>query len=247
MAEVLGLKRIRKVYGDTVVLDDLEFAVEDGELRCLLGPNGAGKTTCMDVITGRQRPDGGRVYFDGNDITALSEDRIARLGVGRKFQVPAVFKGLTVRENLQVASARWPDPFINMAVLFRRAHRAKFDEVVALTGLGERLDTTASVLSHGETQWLEIGMVLMQEPRLLLLDEPTAGMTEAETLKTAGIVNGLKGSHTLLVVEHDMAFVREIADIVTVMHQGAVLAQGPIAEVEQDPRVKEVYLGSEAA
>lgn len=247
MKEVLGLKRVSKSFSDTAVLNELEFSVNEGELRCLLGPNGAGKTTCLDAITGRIAPDSGLVYFDGNDITNASEDQIARLGIGRKFQIPAVFKGLTVLENLQVADSKQPGPFANMLVMRRRAAPEKLAEIIELTGLQSRLEVPASLLSHGETQWLEIGMVLMQPSRLLLLDEPTAGMTEHETIKTAEIVKKLKGQRTLLVVEHDMDFVKEIADVVTVMHQGSVLAEGPLAEIERNRQVREVYLGSEAA
>lgn len=242
---LLEVKDLRKAYGSAVVIDSFNLSVAKGELRCLLGPNGAGKTTCMDLIAGRQRKSGGTVLFNGADISSLSEHQIVRRGIGRKFQVPAVFRDLTVRDNLEVAFGRNKGPFSNMAHFGRSAGIRRFDEVVGLIGLGDRQHVVAGVLSHGETQWLEIGMVLMQDPSLLLMDEPTAGMTEKETLKTSQIFNALKGAHTLIVVEHDMSFVREIADIITVMHLGKRLAEGRIAEVEKNAGVREVYLGTE--
>lgn len=242
---LLEVTNLRKAYGSTVVIDSFDLSVAKGELRCLLGPNGAGKTTCMDLIAGRQRKSGGTVLFNGEDISSLSEHQIVRRGIGRKFQVPAVFRDLTVRDNLEVAFSRTKDPFRNMAHFGRSAGIRRFDEVVGLIGLGDRQNVVAGVLSHGETQWLEIGMVLMQDPSLLLMDEPTAGMTEKETLKTSQIFNALKGAHTLIVVEHDMSFVREIADIITVMHQGKRLAEGRITDMEKNASVREVYLGTE--
>lgn len=245
---VLEIDRIGRSFGDFRAVDGFSMTVADGELRCLLGPNGAGKSTCMDLITGRLRVSSGRIRFGGEDITDLPEHEISRRGVGRKFQVPAVFKSLTVRENLEVAWGDEKSPFRAMLRgLGGRRSRARFDETVELVGLKDRLGTTAGHLSHGETQWLEIGMVLMNDPKLLLMDEPTAGMTEQETHKTSEIFNALKGRHSLVVVEHDMTFVREIADIVTVMHMGRLLAEGPITEVERDSKVREVYLGEAEA
>ncbi|MGE0241316.1 MAG: ABC transporter ATP-binding protein [Parvibaculaceae bacterium] len=242
---LLEVKNLHKSYGSSIVVDGFGLTVNKGELRCLLGPNGAGKTTCLDLIAGRQRKTGGAVMFNGEDISSLSEHQIARRGIGRKFQVPAVFKELTVRDNLEVSFGRNKDPFWNMTRFGRSSGVKRFDEVIGLTGLGDRQDIVAGVLSHGETQWLEIGMVLMQDPSLLLMDEPTAGMTEKETLKTSQIFNALKGAHTLIVVEHDMSFVREIADVITVMHMGRQLAEGRIADIESNASVREVYLGSE--
>jgi urea transport system ATP-binding protein len=227
------------------VIDGFNLTVNKGELRCLLGPNGAGKTTCMDLISGRQKLTSGQVFFQGEDITGESEHVIVRRGIGRKFQVPAVFKELTVRDNLEVAFGKNKGPFHNMLHFGRSTGVKRYDEIVQLIGLGDRMNTVAGLLSHGETQWLEIGMVLMQDADLLLMDEPTAGMTEKETYKTSQIFNALKGSHTLIVVEHDMSFVREIADIITVMHMGKLLAEGPISEIESNRLVREVYLGSE--
>jgi len=242
---ILELKDVTKAYDAYKVVDEFNFKVNQGELRCLLGPNGAGKTTTIDLITGRQKATSGTIIFDGRKITGMREDKIAKRGVGRKFQVPAVFKELTVRDNLQVALNKNTDPFSNMFRFSRKEGRERLQQVVELAGLQDRLDELGGNLSHGETQWLEIGMVLTQNPKLLLMDEPTAGMTEQETQKTSEIFNRLKGDHTLIVVEHDMAFVREIADVITLMHLGKTLAEGPMEEVENDPKVIEVYLGSE--
>jgi urea transport system ATP-binding protein len=242
---LLELRNVEKKYGDFTVIDGFNLTVNKGELRCLLGPNGAGKTTCMDLISGRQKLTNGQVFFQGEDITGESEHVIVRRGIGRKFQVPAVFKELTVSDNLEVAFGKKKGPFSNMLHFGRSAGVKRYEEIVELTNLGDRMNTVAGLLSHGETQWLEIGMVLMQDANLLLMDEPTAGMTEKETYKTSQIFNSLKGSHTLIVVEHDMSFVREIADIITVMHMGKLLAEGPISEIETNRLVREVYLGTE--
>lgn len=240
---LLELRGVTKSYGSFNVVDNFDFSVEPGELRCLLGPNGAGKTTSIDLITGRQKVTSGRIIFDGEDITHWREHQRARIGIGRKFQVPAVFKDLTVLENFEVASSRQTNPFNNMATFSDRLDRGRFDEMIEMVGLRHRLVDRAGDLSHGETQWLEIGMVLCQSPRLLLMDEPTAGMTEVETAKTGEIFKMLRGTHTLIVVEHDMSFVRDIADVITVMHLGRTLVQGRIADIETHPTVREVYLG----
>ena len=245
MTVILELKDVTKAYDEFKVVDRFNFKVMQGELRCLLGPNGAGKTTTIDLITGRQKATSGTILFDGHDITGLREDKIAKLGVGRKFQVPAVFKDLTVRDNIQVAYSKNTDPFANMFRFGRKEGQERQQKVVELVGLQDRLDEMGGNLSHGETQWLEIGMVLTQNPKLLLMDEPTAGMTEQETQKTSEIFNKLKSEHTLVVVEHDMAFVREIADVITLMHLGRTLAEGPMEEIEKNPEVREIYLGSE--
>ena len=242
---ILELKDVTKKYVDFPVINEFNFNVDEGELRCLIGPNGAGKTTSIDLITGRQRLSSGSIHFDGKNITKLLEKEICILGIGRKFQVPAVFKELTVRENFEVALTDKRGPFQNMNPFNKKRGKKHFHEIVDLADLGSRLDTTAGFLSHGETQWLEIGMVLMQKPRLLLMDEPTAGMTEQETEKTSKIFNELKGDHTLVVVEHDMSFVRSIADKISVMHQGSMLAEGTVSEIEQNEKVREVYLGKE--
>ena len=245
MSAILELHGVTKAYDAYTVVDNFNLTVNEGELRCLLGPNGAGKTTTMDLITGRQKMTSGKVVFQGRKISGMSEHRICQQGIGRKFQIPAVFKDLTVQENLRVALTRTTNPFMNMIEFGRGSGRERLQQVVELVGLQERLDELSGNLSHGETQWLEIGMVLTQNPKLLLMDEPTAGMTEQETQKTSDIFNRLKGEHTLIVVEHDMAFVREIADIITLMHFGKTLSEGPMDQVENDPKVREVYLGSE--
>lgn len=242
---VLELKDVSKKFGEYKAVDKFSLSVKKGELRCLLGPNGAGKTTCMDLISGRQKVTSGQVFFKGHDITRAHEHTIVRRGIGRKFQIPAVFQELSVLQNFEVARGRGKDPFGNMWSFGRPKSDARFEEIVELTGLKNRLNFTAGLLSHGETQWLEIGMVLMQEPDLLLMDEPTAGMTERETEKTSEIFNRLKGDHALIVVEHDMSFVRQIADVITVMHMGSLLAEGTITEIEENHRVREVYLGTE--
>lgn len=243
----LEIRNLSKSFDTVGVINDFSVEIVEATLCCLVGPNGAGKTTTMDLITGRQKPTSGRVLFCDEDITGLDEHEIARRGIGRKFQVPAVFKELSVRQNLEVAYSRSTNPLKNIFRFREPGFAEKLDEVLSLSGLTERRNTEAGILSHGETQWLEIGMVLMQNPRLLLLDEPIAGMTEAEIEKTAAIFSDLKKTNTLVVVEHDMGFVRMIADVVTVMHMGSLLAQGTISEIEQNERVREVYLGGAEA
>ncbi len=244
---VLEIRDLHKSFGGTKVINGFSLDVTELTLCCLVGPNGAGKTTTMDLITGRQKPTSGSIVLRGDDITSLSEHEIAQRGIGRKFQVPAVFRELSVRQNFEVAYSREVNPFRNMLRRRPAGFSAKLDEVAMLTGLEDRLDVEAGFLSHGETQWLEIGMVLMQNPAILLLDEPVAGMTESEIEKTIVFLNQLKRTNTLIVVEHDMGFVRQIADVVTVMHMGAFLAQGKLSEIENDPRVREVYLGEPEA
>ncbi len=245
MAGVLEIRDLHKRFDTHHVIKGFTLDVAEQTLSCLVGPNGAGKTTLMDLISGRLKPSEGSVRFYGDEMTGLSENEIARRGIGRKFQVPAVFRNLTVSDNLQVAYSRQVNPFINMFTFADPGMQRRLDEVCNQVGLQDRLQIEAGLLSHGETQWLEIGMVLMQEPRLLLLDEPIAGMTEVEIEKTARLLKGIRRSATLIVVEHDMGFVREIADVVTVMHMGTLLAQGRIDEIEADKRVRDVYLGTE--
>src|SRR5436189_3014163 len=225
-------------------INNLSLALEPGEMRAIIGPNGAGKTTMMDIITGKTKPDEGVVLFDGTfDLTRLDETRIAELGIGRKFQKPTVFESQTVQDNLLLALN--VDHSVN-GTLFWRSNRAESErinkvlETIRLTDARHRL---AGSLSHGQKQWLEIGMLLAQDPKVLLIDEPVAGMTHAETERTAELLSGLAGKHTIVVVEHDMEFVRSIARRVTVLHEGQVLADGPMTEIQEDPRVVEVYLG----
>jgi urea transport system ATP-binding protein len=247
MAAALTIDGLSVDFDGFKAVNSVSMIVDEGELRVLLGANGAGKTTLMDLISGKTKSTGGRVFLYDTEITNLEEHKIAGAGVGRKFQIPSVFKDLTVRRNLEVAScSRDTRVLANLGFGFSRAGEDRVDEVLELTGLTEEARTVAANLSHGQTQWLELGMLMVQNAKVLLLDEPTAGMTQAETLKTSKIINALKGKHTLLVVEHDMAFVREIAQRITVMHLGQVLAEGSVTEIEQNPKVKEAYLGSRA-
>jgi urea transport system ATP-binding protein len=218
--------------------------IDEGELRVLLGANGAGKTTLMDLISGRTASTEGRVFLFDHDITNKEDFAIARAGLGRKFQIPSVFKELSVRRNLEVASCPGRGVFSNLRFGFPKSSRRKVDEVLELVALFDVEHETAANLSHGQTQWLELGLLIVQNPKVLLLDEPTAGMTAAETQKTARIIRELKGRHTLVVVEHDMAFVRAIAERITVLHLGQIIAEGNIAQIENDPKVRDAYLGS---
>ena len=225
-------------------LDNLSLAIEPGEMRAIIGPNGAGKTTMMDVVTGKTRPDGGEVYFDGTfDLTSLDETEIAELGVGRKFQKPTVFDSHSVENNLRLAPKG--DRRARKALSWRESEdeRQRIDRLLETTQLGAVRDTIAGGLAHGQKQWLEIGMLLAQDPKLLLVDEPVAGMTDAETRQTVELLKEINRDRTLVVVEHDMAFVRELDVKVTVLHEGSVIAEGSIDQVSANERVIEVYLG----
>jgi urea transport system ATP-binding protein len=241
---ILYLDAISVSFDGFRALNSLSLNIDVGELRCVIGPNGAGKTTMMDVITGRTRPDAGRAYFGETiDLARMNEAQIAHAGIGRKFQKPTIFERHTVFENLELAMKS--DKRVRKT-LFARLNADERDRI-ADTLRQIRLDTvadrTAGLLSHGQKQWLEIGMLLIQEPKLLLLDEPVAGMSDDETERTAELFLSLAGKHSLVVVEHDMAFVAKIARKVTVLHEGSVLAEGPMKTVQEDPRVIEVYLG----
>lgn len=240
----LETKGLEVSFDGFKAVNGLDFMVDRGELRCLIGANGAGKSTTLDLICGKTRPSTGSILLDGVDVTRMHEHHRARVGIGRKFQVPSVFKELTVRENLQLADSKRNSIWDTIRSWPGSTGSERIDEVVELIGLHDSLDKQADFLSHGETQWLEIGMLIIQDSKIILMDEPTAGMTIGETQKTAEIFNSLKGQHTLVVVEHDMAFVREIAEVISVMHQGQLLAEGTVAEIEVDPRVMEAYLGS---
>ncbi len=244
MSEYLRLNDIKVDFNGFLALNGLNLSVSKGELRCLIGPNGAGKTTALDLICGKIRQTQGSLIFDGHRLDGLEEHRIARAGIGRKFQVPSVFRELTVEENLSVACAERSGVFENLLPGSRRRNDARLEELAALVGLTTELAKPASYLSHGQTQWLEIGMLVAQDAALILMDEPTAGMTIQETHKTADLFLRLKGKHTLIVVEHDMAFVKEICDVISVMHMGRLLAQGSAAEIEANAEVREAYLGS---
>jgi len=225
-------------------IDNFNFEVPKGELRCLIGPNGAGKTTALDLICGKVKPTSGEVLFEGLWIDDMEEHEIAWAGIGRKFQIPSVFRELTVRENLDVAHSKDYGVLTNALQFGRGEETDGLEKLVELVGLQNELDTIAGHLSHGQTQWLEISLLLAQDPQLILMDEPTAGMTVQETQKTAELFNRLKGRHTLIVVEHDMGFVKEIGEDISVMHMGTMLAEGTVREIEQNDAVKEAYLGS---
>lgn len=241
---ILYLDDVHVSFDGYKALNGLSLDVAPGELRAVIGPNGAGKTTMLDVITGRTRPDRGSVFLGTTiDLLRYREPQIAALGVGRKFQRPTVFEPLTVWENLQLALA--PDKRVRASLTFRlsAAQRLRLLELLELIHLQDAAQRRAGTLSHGQKQWLEIGMLLAQQPKVLLLDEPVAGMTDQETERTAQLLRTLKGQHTLVVVEHDMGFVRAIADRVTVLCDGAVLTEGSFEQVARDERVIEVYLG----
>jgi len=241
---ILYLEGVNVSFDGFKAINNLSLDIAPGELRCIIGPNGAGKTTMMDIITGKTRPDSGTVFFGSTiDLLRYKEAEIAQLGIGRKFQKPTVFEQLTVFENLELALK------VNKAVkasLFFKLDSAQKDrlaEILHTIHLADSVTRQAGNLSHGQKQWLEIGMLLMQDPKLLLLDEPVAGMTDEETERTAELFLTLKGKHSLVVVEHDMSFINTISDIVTVLCDGSVLAQGTLAQVQADERVIEVYLG----
>ncbi len=225
-------------------LNGLSLVVETGELRTIIGPNGAGKTTMMDVVTGKTRPDSGQVFFAGiTDLSKLDEAAIANLGIGRKFQKPTVFENLSVFENLELALKSDRGTWRTLFAALDDEQRDRIADTLATIGLAGRADEDAGALSHGQKQWLEIGMLLMHDQRLLLLDEPVAGMTDRETEETASLILALARERTIVVVEHDMAFVRSLGARVTVLHEGSVLAEGSIDHVQNDQRVIEVYLG----
>lgn len=225
-------------------LNNLSLVIEPGEMRAIIGPNGAGKTTMMDVVTGKTRPDFGDVLFDGSiDLTKHDEAAIASLGIGRKFQKPTVFETQSVYDNLLLALAQDRGAQTTLFARTSREEDSRIEKSLEITRLGAHAGTLGGNLSHGQRQWLEIGMLLAQDPRLLLVDEPVAGMTDAETEETARLLRDIAESHSVIVVEHDMDFVRELGVKVTVLHEGSVLAEGSIDHVSQDERVVEVYLG----
>jgi len=243
-AVMLYLDGVTVSFDGFKALNELSLVVEEGELRTIIGPNGAGKTTMMDVVTGKTRPDAGEVFFRGNrDLTRLDESAIANLGIGRKFQRPTVFENLSVFQNLELAladsRATWRTLFATLTPAKREAIAGTLQRI----GLSEHGGKPAGALSHGQKQWLEIGMLLIHDRQLLLLDEPVAGMTDRETEETADLILDLARDRTIVVVEHDMAFVRSLGAKVTVLHEGAVLAEGSVEHVQNHPRVIEVYLG----
>jgi urea transport system ATP-binding protein len=244
MSVQLYLNGVSRSFDGFKAINNLSLAVDKGELRAIIGPNGAGKTTMMDMITGKTRPDEGEIFWKIKvDLTTIDEVGSARLGIGRKFQKPTVIESLTVEENLELALAM--DRSVLATLFYRQsnADRERLIELLEQVRLTDARDKPAADLSHGQKQWLEIGMLLAQDPELLLVDEPAAGMTDEETMRTAELLRGLAGKHTIVVVEHDMEFVRALNCKVTVLHQGHVLAEGRLDIVSADPRVIEVYLG----
>jgi len=241
---ILYLEGISVSFDGFKALNDLSLYIQAGELRCIIGPNGAGKTTMMDVITGKTQPDAGSAWFGQTiDLLTLTEPEIAQAGIGRKFQKPTVFAQHSVFENLELAMAGDKSVWKVLFAKLKPAERERVEEVLGIIGLKDQIDARAGALSHGQKQWLEIGMLLMQDPQLLLVDEPVAGMTPQEIERTAELLVSLAGEHSVIVVEHDMDFVRSIARNVTVLHEGSVLAEGNIDEVQGNPKVREVYLG----
>jgi urea transport system ATP-binding protein len=244
-AKILEIEDVTVSFDGFKALKQLNFSMDVGELRVIIGPNGAGKTTFLDVITGKVKPTLGQVKFKGRNLRSLPEHRIAQLGIGRKFQTPRVYLNLTPRENLELCCNR--DKQV-LPTLFRRspsAERRTVSGLLETIGLTHKSDLKAGLLSHGEKQWLEIGMLVAQSPDLLLVDEPVAGLTDEETALTGDLLISLAESHSIIVIEHDMEFVRQIARKVTVLHEGTVLCEGSMDEVQSNPRVIEVYLGQE--
>lgn len=241
---ILALEGVSKSFDGFKAINDLSFYMDEGELRVIIGPNGAGKSTLLDLITGRTQPDRGKIEFNGTvDLTSLNEYQINRLGIGRKFQTPSVYGNHSVFENillsLEGSRSVWNALFSRVTT----AQKDRIQEVLETVGLAAHPKVQAGTLSHGQKQWLEIGMLLAQRPKLLLVDEPAAGMTDEETAKTGELLLSLAGRHTIVVIEHDMVFVRQIARTVTVLHQGSMLCQGTVDQVQSDERVIEVYLG----
>jgi urea transport system ATP-binding protein len=241
---ILALEGVSKSFDGFKAINNLTFYMDAGELRTIIGPNGAGKSSMLDLITGRTRPDAGKIEFGKNtDLTRLNEYQINRIGIGRKFQTPSVYSDHTVFENILLSL---PGKRGVWAALFSRitpAQRDRIQSILSTIGLAARADWRAGALAHGQKQWLEIGMLLAQDPKLLLVDEPAAGMTDVETAKTGELLLSLAGKHSIIVIEHDMTFVRQIAKKVTVLHQGSVLCEGTVDEVQSNERVIEVYLG----
>jgi urea transport system ATP-binding protein len=242
---ILYLEDLTVSFDGFKALDELCLYLREGELRCIIGPNGAGKTTMMDVISGKTRPDSGSAFYGSRlDLTQMSEHEIARAGIGRKFQKPTIFPGHTVFENLELALRGSRSLWHTLFAKLSGEQKDRIGTGLETVGLLDEADAPAGRLSHGQKQWLEIGMLLVQDPKLLLVDEPVAGLSLGETERTAELLSSLAGTHTVVVVEHDMEFVRQIARTVTVLHEGRVLAEGSMQKIQEDPEVISVYLGS---
>lgn len=244
---ILYLEDLTVSFDGFKAINDLNLYIDKGELRCIIGPNGAGKSTMMDIITGKTKPDSGHAWFKQDiDLLSMDEATIAQVGIGRKFQKPTVFEYLSVAQNLELAMVQDKRVWRLLFAKLNGEQRDNIAEGLEVIGLTEQAHALAGKLSHGQKQWLEIGMLLMQKPDLLLVDEPVAGMTHQEMDRTAELLLSLAGKHSVVVVEHDMAFVRSIASKVTVLHQGSVLAEGTMDQVQSDPQVVKVYLGESA-
>ena len=242
---ILYIEGLTVSFDGFKALNDLNLYIDEGELRCVIGPNGAGKTTMMDVITGKTRPDKGTIFFGQNhDLSKMTEYEISHAGIGRKFQKPTVFLNHTVFENLELALQAEKNVWTSLTKSLSGEQKDLIEKDLETIGLTEQMNLRAGLLSHGQKQWLEIGMLLVQDPKLLLIDEPVAGMTHQETERTAELLASLAGKHSVVVVEHEMDFIRSIANRVTVLHEGSVLAEGKMEDVQEDPKVMEVYLGS---
>jgi urea transport system ATP-binding protein len=240
---LLAVENLTVSFDGFKAVDDLTFYVDENEIRVIIGPNGAGKTTVLDLICGRTRPSAGSIRFHNREIGDLKEHEIVRAGIGRKFQNPSIYEDLTVFENLEISFPRGRSVWGSLAFQRDAAVRERIEEVARTIFLDGQLATRAEYLSHGQKQWLEIGMLLIQDPELLMLDEPVAGMSVAERKKTAELLHRIIRDRSVIVIEHDMKFVEDIAHKVTVLHQGKIIAEGPMAKVKADPRVVEVYLG----
>jgi urea transport system ATP-binding protein len=243
MTKLLEVQKLTTRVSGYTILNNLDFSIDENELRVVLGPNGAGKTTLISMITGQYRPTAGKIYFAGEDITGMAPDRIFQKGISRKFQVPNLYETLSIFDNVMVSLKGDRKVFGSLLRKVTADDAERIWSILEFVGLADRASDPADRLSHGERQWLELGMLIASSPKLLLLDEPTTGMTESGKLKTAELIQRIARDHTVLLVEHDMHIVRQIAKRVTVLHQGQVLAEGPLSEVVENEAVREVYLG----
>jgi urea transport system ATP-binding protein len=240
---LLSVEQLTVSFDGFKAVDDLSFYVDEHEIRVIIGPNGAGKTTVLDLICGRTKSSAGSIRFRNQELTKLKEHEIVRAGVGRKFQTPSIYEDLTVFENLEISYPRGRSVFGSLTFKRDAAVRDRIEEIAESIFLADQLHTSAEYLSHGQKQWLEIGMLLVQDPELLMLDEPVAGMSVSERVKTAELLHRIIQNRSMIVIEHDMKFVEDIAHKVTVLHQGKILSEGSMDRVKHDPRVIEVYLG----
>ena len=243
--DIIRAEGVTVSFGGFRALNRLDFSMQAGELRVVIGPNGAGKTTLLDAICGKVVPSEGRVIFKGKDLRGLNEHEIVHQGIGRKFQTPSIYRDHTVFENLELSYKAKKTVFSTLLARRTAKLQEQIERILELIGLQDKHGYRGGALSHGEKQWLEIGMVIVQDPDLLLIDEPVAGMTDEESAKTGELLTSIAQDQAILVIEHDMTFVRQIAQTVTVLHEGALLCEGPVDQVQRDPRVIEIYLGRE--